>query len=245
MNVVDSLLDLTRKGTPLGRSLRRAVVGFSQWSVPAGPIHRALLVERGLRRQLVDELARALYWQPLFAAQCAKVEGPFRLEICPDSKLPPVVNCRLEIAAGAKLSARTTFSGARNAPETPRIRIGEGTYVGHRVVLRAGLGLTLGRRCFLASNVFLSSDPGHPLDPERRRTEAAPVEDLGRIEIGDDVWIAEGAAILGNVRIGDGAVIAAKAVVTRDVPPRALVVGSPGKVVRIIGEDETPRIMHA
>lgn len=235
MNVVEGLLDWARSGTPAGRKLRRALQGASQWSLPAGPVHRILLGERSLRRQFVDEFLRAFYYQPLFTSLCERVDGPYRLEICPDSRLPAVVNCRIHLAPGVRLSARTTFSGARNAPETPPIRIGEGTYVGHRVVLRAGLSLTLGKRCFLASNVFLSGDPGHPLDPIARRTEAAPMEDLGGISIGDDVWIAEGAAVIGSVRIGDGAVVAARAVVTKDVPPGTLVAGAPAKVIRMIG----------
>jgi len=234
--VVDRLLDWTRRRSPMGQALRRAAVSLSQWSLPPGALHRALLVERSLRAQLLDELARALYWQPMFAAQCARADRSFRLEIAPDSKLPPVIHCRLTVGPRVRLSARTTFSGARNAPQIPPIVIGEDTYIGHRNVVRAGLGISIGKRCFFAGNVFVSGDPGHPLDPIRRRTEAAPLEELGRIEIGDDVWIAEGAAVLGNVRIGDGAVIAARAVVTKDVPPRALVAGSPARVLRIIGE---------
>ncbi|WP_373045044.1 acyltransferase [Vulgatibacter sp.] len=236
--VVDRILDWTRGGSPLGRQLRRAVVGLSQWSMRPGGLHRALLVERSLRRQLVDELARALYWQPMFAAQCEQTGASFRLEICPDSKLPPVVHCRLRLGEGVRLSARTTFSGARNAPAPAPITIGDHTYVGHRVVIRAGLSLSIGKHCYFASNVFLSGDPGHPLDAAARRTEPAPREDLGTIEIGDDVWIAEGAAVLGNVRIGDGAVVAARAVVTKDVPPRALVAGAPAKVIRILDAPE-------
>lgn len=200
-----------------------------------------LLQERSLRRQVLDELLRAFYYQPLFTSLCERVDGPYRLEICPDSRLPAVVNCRIEIGPGVRLSARTTFSGARNAPTVPRIVLGAGTYVGHRVVLRAGLSLTLGERCFLASNVFLSGDPGHPLDPVARRTQAAPAEELQHMSIGDDVWIAEGAAVLGGVRIGDGAVVAAKAVVTRDVPAGALVAGAPAKVIRLIGASEERR----
>jgi acetyltransferase-like isoleucine patch superfamily enzyme len=242
MSALEDLLELTRKGTPLGRKLRSAAVGFSQFSLPAGRLHRLLLSERALRRQLSDELARALYWQPMFASLCERTDGPFRMELCPDSRMPAVVNCRISLGRGVRFSARTTFSGARNAPEPPRIRIGEGTYVGHRVVLRAGLGLDIGRHCFFASNVFLSSDPGHPLDAARRRTEAAPVEDLGTIEIGDDVWIAEGAAVIGStIRIGDGAVVAARSVVTKDVPPRTLVAGAPARVVRSLSDDEDRR----
>lgn len=50
-------------------------------------------------------------------------------------------------------------------------------------------------------------------------------------EIGNDVWIAAGAQILHNVRIGNGAVIGAGAVVTKDVPPYAIVVGVPARII--------------
>ncbi|WP_047248575.1 CatB-related O-acetyltransferase [Chromobacterium subtsugae] len=54
----------------------------------------------------------------------------------------------------------------------------------------------------------------------------------GPVVIGSDVWVCSGAVVLSGVRIGDGAVIAAGAVVTRDVPPYAIAAGNPAKVVR-------------
>lgn len=51
-------------------------------------------------------------------------------------------------------------------------------------------------------------------------------------EIGNDVWIAAGATILHNVKIGDGAVIGAGAVVTKDVPPYAIVAGVPARIIK-------------
>ncbi|MBS7669878.1 CatB-related O-acetyltransferase [Croceicoccus sp. 1NDH52] len=61
----------------------------------------------------------------------------------------------------------------------------------------------------------------------------------GPIVIGNDVWIGEGAFISLGVKIGDGAVIAARAVVTRDVPPFAIVGGTPAKVLRYRFPPET------
>lgn len=58
-----------------------------------------------------------------------------------------------------------------------------------------------------------------------------PVE-LKITEIGHDVWVGHGAFIMPGVKIGDGAVVAAKAVVTRDVPPYAVVAGVPARVVK-------------
>lgn len=57
----------------------------------------------------------------------------------------------------------------------------------------------------------------------------APVR---RVSIGHDVWIGHSAIILPGVQIGDGAVVGAGAVVTRDVPPYAVVAGSPARLIR-------------
>ena len=55
----------------------------------------------------------------------------------------------------------------------------------------------------------------------------------GNVKIGNDVWIGIGATILSGVNIGDGAVIGASAVITKDIPDYAIVAGNPAKVVRM------------
>ena len=54
------------------------------------------------------------------------------------------------------------------------------------------------------------------------------------IKVGNDVWIGAGAIILPGVTIGEGAIIGAGAVVTKDVPPLAVVVGNPGRVIKYV-----------
>lgn len=54
----------------------------------------------------------------------------------------------------------------------------------------------------------------------------------GNVVIGNDVWIGSNATLFSGITIGDGAVIAAKAVVTKDVPPYSIVAGNPAKVVK-------------
>ena len=61
----------------------------------------------------------------------------------------------------------------------------------------------------------------------------------GDTRIGNDVWISREAVIMPGVTIGDGAIIGTRAQVTRDVPPYAVVVGNPGRVVRTRFPDET------
>lgn len=66
-------------------------------------------------------------------------------------------------------------------------------------------------------------------------TQVRPKHDL--CMIGSDVWIAAGAQVLHKVKVGDGAVIGAGAVVTHDVPPYAIVAGVPGKVIGLRCEE--------
>jgi acetyltransferase-like isoleucine patch superfamily enzyme len=61
--------------------------------------------------------------------------------------------------------------------------------------------------------------------------------------IGNDVWIAHNVTILSGVKIGDGAIIGASTVVTKDVPPYAIVVGNPSKIIRYRFTEEQIRIL--
>ena len=65
-----------------------------------------------------------------------------------------------------------------------------------------------------------------------RKDVAAAWDNKGDIVIGNDVWIGYEAVVMAGVRIGDGAVIAARAVVTRDVPPYTIVGGVPAREIR-------------
>jgi galactoside O-acetyltransferase len=58
------------------------------------------------------------------------------------------------------------------------------------------------------------------------------------VRIGDKVWIGFGASILKGVNVGEGSVVGAKAVVTRDVPPYTVVAGNPARVVRQLREGQ-------
>lgn len=72
---------------------------------------------------------------------------------------------------------------------------------------------------------------------------AAAWDRKGDIMIGNDVWIGYEAVILAGVTIGDGAVIGARAVVTKDVPPYAIVGGVPARVIRSRFPEETVKAL--
>lgn len=72
-----------------------------------------------------------------------------------------------------------------------------------------------------------------------KKNVASAWDNRGDIVIGNDVWIGYEAVILSGVHIGDGAVIAARAVVTKDVPPYAIVGGIPAREIKKRFDDET------
>lgn len=119
---------------------------------------------------------------------------------------------------------------ACNASAT--IRIGPRTTVGHYTFIYASEEIHIGADCLIAPFVYLvDSDHGtrRTLPINRQGNQTAPVR------IGNDVWLGTGARILKGVTIGDGAVVAAGALVKEDVPPYAIVGGIPA---RILGERE-------
>jgi acetyltransferase-like isoleucine patch superfamily enzyme len=73
---------------------------------------------------------------------------------------------------------------------------------------------------------------------------SAPAVVAKMTTIGNDVWIGHGAFVLPGVKIGDGALVAAQAVVTKDVPPYALVAGSPARVVRLRFPEKEVEALH-
>lgn len=60
-----------------------------------------------------------------------------------------------------------------------------------------------------------------------------------KVTIGNDVWLGHNVVVMGNVTIGDGAVIGSSSVVTKDIPPFAIAVGNPAKVIRYRFDEQT------
>jgi len=109
------------------------------------------------------------------------------------------------------------------------IRVGANVFINQGCMLGDIGGIDIGDDVMIGPRVMLLT-AGHPLDPDRRRRQivAAP------IVIERNVWLGAGATVLQGVTVGSDAVVAAGAVVTRDVPPRTLVAGVPARVLREI-----------
>jgi acetyltransferase-like isoleucine patch superfamily enzyme len=107
------------------------------------------------------------------------------------------------------------------------LSIGDGTYVNPNARILCASSVTIGAGCALSWGVsVLDFVGGHEL-----KVAGVPRPDSAPVTIGDHVLVGARATILKGLTIGTGAVVAAAAVVTRDVPPRALVAGVPARVI--------------
>lgn len=137
----------------------------------------------------------------------------------------------LSLGPRAQISPTASFANAQ------RIVAGQGLHVGAEAILWAGPGsgrIHLGSNVLMGPGVLITAanyrfNDGHPV------TEQAM--DEADVSIGNDVWLGAKAMVMPGVTVGDGAIIAAGAVVTRDIPPMAIAAGVPAKVV---GRREVP-----
>ncbi len=162
---------------------------------------------------------------------------------------------RLKARCRGRVPATLRFDGPTHLVGRPRVRFGDYCRLGRDVVLEtngearivlgdhvrvnggtfliAHAGITIGSHTLIGEHVSLR-DADHGIRPDALiRTQphaGAP------IEIGEDVWIGRGAAILKGVRIGRGAIIGANSVVTRDVPEMTIAAGVPARILRRRGE---------
>jgi UDP-3-O-[3-hydroxymyristoyl] glucosamine N-acyltransferase len=196
--------------------------GVMEWlahaELPVTPVHRLLASEWFFRRILLRNLRRAFYDQPVFRRMCRRAGR--RLLLDPGNGIPRIDGLDLELGDGVHLSGRSHLVGVPSAAR-PRLTIGHGTYVGGRLIVRTDSEVQIGDHVRISERVYLCG-----YDEERRNDDATRPS---RIVIGDDVWICFGAVVHQGVRIGDGAIVAAHAVVTEDVPPGAIVAGDPAR----------------
>jgi acetyltransferase-like isoleucine patch superfamily enzyme len=129
--------------------------------------------------------------------------------------------------------------GAILHPFQGSIVIGNHVFLGPHVIIYGHGGVEIGDNCLIAGHVCIASS-NHTIPPQGQWIRSLPDIPLP-VRIGNDVWIGFGAVILGGVTIGDGCVIGAGAVVTQDLPPGAIAVGNPARVIRYREGAEAPR----
>jgi maltose O-acetyltransferase len=136
--------------------------------------------------------------------------------------------------AGIRIGARTHIYGKLEVEGegniARKLTIGEGCMFTTPLYLNASGGIQIGNRVVIGHHAIIITDDHRMDSPEQRCGDrvARPVV------IEDGVWIAARATVLSGVTLGRGCVIAAGAVVTRDVPPNTLVGGVPARPLKVL-----------
>jgi virginiamycin A acetyltransferase len=132
------------------------------------------------------------------------------------------------------------FEGKNAVPNgcnfSGKMKIGYASTLGYNNLLAGNI--TIGKYCQLGVDVAIHTT-NHPIsymssyiNQNLFQGELKQLKEQHKITIGNDVWIGHGVIILGNVTIGNGAILAAGSVVTKNVEPYAIVGGVPAKALR-------------
>jgi len=126
--------------------------------------------------------------------------------------------CGIKIGHDSSIHMNCFITGAK-------IRIGDNTVINRQCYLDGRVSLTIGNNVNVSHQVLIQT-----LTHDPQSQDFSCIE--GPVKIEDHVWIGTRAIILPGVTIGEGAVVGAGGVVTRDVPPYSIVAGFPARVIK-------------
>ena len=128
------------------------------------------------------------------------------------------------------------------------IQIGEWCYVGEGTRIWSAASIEIGNRVLISHSANVFDNLTHPLRAEERHRQVQQIFTRGHpddisldespVKICDDAWVGAGAMVLRGVTVGQGAIVAASAVVTKDVAAFSIVAGNPAVLVRELGPGE-------
>ena len=147
-----------------------------------------------------------------------------------------------------KLGKHVVIDGTLECYERGVLLVGDYSFVGRSRIF-AAQKVDIGKGVLISDNVIILDSDLHSLSASKRFTEAEawskgkfpnvydgiPSEP---VVISDYVWIGANSVVLKGVTIGEGAIVGAGSVVTKDVPPYTIVAGNPAQIIREIPLDE-------
>jgi galactoside O-acetyltransferase len=170
----------------------------------------------------------------------------FQLEAHPsarfrDARVMGGAGCVVKVGENSTLKCRIHFPKGRGI-----VSVGKRSIINESVVICAE-NISVGDDVMIAWDVTIFDNDSHSITFRHRKDDVMNWRSgrqdwthvpVAPVTIADKVWIGFGAAIAKGVTVGEGAVVAARAMVTRDVQPWTLVAGNPARVVRELTEDE-------
>jgi len=186
------------------------------------------MAEAATVRDLARSVAQDLSWGAKSFITNSVAGSP----LCPRALRYAILRMRGFDVRTPKIQSRCTLTGGRD------IRIGPRTSVNVWCYFEAVAPIRIGADCHIAmfTTIITSSHEVGPSGVTHRRSSAP-------VTIGDRVWLGAHVTVLPGVTIGDDVVVAAGAVVTRDLPPGAVYGGVPARLIRTL--DEAPAVLAA
>ena len=157
-------------------------------------------------------------------------------------------NCDAEKRGLIQIGDNCEICGRLESQGEGRITIGDNTGVYNDSVIGSVNSIEIGSCVLISNHVHIYDNNNHPISPKLRREICMngfrgeirrwTMSESKPIVIEDNVWVGEYAAIMKGVTVGRGSIVAAHAVVTKDVPPYTIAAGNPARVVKTIENDE-------
>lgn len=150
--------------------------------------------------------------------------------------------------ANVRLGKYVVIDGTLECYEKGMLSIGDYSFIGRSRIFAAH-NICIGKGALISDNVIILDSDLHSSSASKR-FEVAVAWSMGRfpnvyegipgkpVVIADHVWIGANSVILKGITIGEGAIVGAGSVVTKDVPPYTIVAGNPAKIIREIPLDE-------
>lgn len=229
--ILDIIIDRVRsKSNPLYRNMYDLYKKAEGASFPMPkPMARFFYAERKARWFFWYWLTNKIYYQPLLRSRCTSVGK----NLLTDGDLPLIFGSgRIIIGDDVHIGNKNAWFVAPNLFPMPELIIGSGTHISYQVGISVESQVEIGRNCLIAGETMMFDNDSHGIycDDGRKLTK----DNVAPIKICDNVWIGLRSIIMKGVTIGEGAVIAAGSVVTKDIPPRTLAGGNPARIIKKI-----------
>lgn len=182
---------------------------------PTHPAVKRLAAQLGVDDQLRHAKGKLTAFE-----QGAALQASFSVARLPSRRMRHAVYRRM----GLTLAPTAVIHRGLEIREAAGVKIGEGSVIGFDAILDGRAGIEIGRQVNVSSQAAIWT-----LQHDHRDSEF--VARGGPVRIGDYAWLSFRSTILPSVTVGEGAIVAAGAIVTRDVPPYAIVGGIPARVI--------------
>jgi len=196
------------------------------------PIMAVIVYLRFVVRRSWYWLKNKFYCEPMIRYRCFSVGNNLRA----DGDIPLIVGSgKIIIGDNVKIGNCNNWIVTSNLFEDPLLQIGNNTSINYQTAISVEEKVVIGNNCHIAGETRIYDNNSHALHYSNNRQMTK--QDVAPVIIEDYVWLGLRSIVLKGVHIGQGAVVAAGSVVTKNVPPMTLVGGNPAHVIKQIKRD--------